>query len=81
MVKMVALYGVSVVIQKHPQPRRRLPGILAGAMEVTEEETPEAGANSQGVVGESSTLKRHRVAGIPPVPLPRIYRLVLGAGL
>lgn len=81
MEKMVAQYGATVATQKHLHLRRHLPGTLAGAMEEVEEETLEAGANSLGEAGGSSTLKRPREAGMPPALLPRIHRLVLGAEL
>lgn len=78
---MVAQHGVAVVNQKHLRQRRRLPGILAGAKEEVEEETLEDGANRQGEAGGNSTLKRPKEAGMPPVLLPRIRRLVHGAEL
>lgn len=81
MEKMVAQYGVTAVTQKHLHLRKHLPGTLAGAMEEVEEETLEAGVNSLGEAGGSSTLKRPREAGMPPTLLLRIHRLALGAEL
>lgn len=81
MERMVAQYGVTVATQKHLHLRKHLAGTLAGAMEVVEQETPEAGVTSLVEAGGSSTLKRPREAGKPPALLPRIHRLVLGAEL
>lgn len=81
MEKKVAQYGVTVMTQKHLHRRRPLAGTLAGAMEVVEQETLEAGGTSLGDVGKGTKLKRLRGAGMPPALLPRMHRVVPGAEL
>lgn len=81
MEKMVTQYGVTVATQRQLHRRRHLAGTLAGAMEEVEQGILEAGVNSLVENGGSSTLKRPREAGMHPALLPRIHRLVLGAGL
>lgn len=81
MEKMVAQYGVTAVTQKHLHLRKHLLGSQVGAMEEVEEETLEAGVNSLGEDGGSSTLRRPKEAGMPQTLLLRIHRLALGAEL
>lgn len=79
MEKIAVQHGLTVVTLRHPHLKRLLAGTLAGAMVEMELEILEAGGTSLEEVGESSTLKRHKGAGMPQVLLPRMHRLVPGA--
>lgn len=79
MEKMVAQHGSAAGTLRHLQLKRPLAGTLAGAMEEVELEILEAGGTSLEEAGESSTLKRHRGAGMPQALPHRMHQLVPGA--